>query len=216
MDHFKEVLRLRPNSAKAHHGLAALLALERKTDDAIWHFQRAVELDSGFAEAHFNLGLVWLGRNQPAAAIPCFLRVAQLQPGNAEARYRLGLARYAQKDYGAAMADFESALALDAAHVSARNNLAWLLATAPEATRRDGRRALALIQPLDPKDGPLNAELLDTLAAAHAELGSFAQAVEVSSQALAAAEADRNETLAQAIRLRQSLYRANLPFREYP
>lgn len=57
-----------------------------------------------------------------------------------------------------------------------QNNLAWLLATAPDSAVRDGARALALAEQLVAwrRD---DAAYLDTFAAAYAELGRFDDAV---------------------------------------
>lgn len=58
------------------------------------------------------------------------------------------------------------------------NQVAWFLATAPHAACRDGERAVELARraiELDTRDRP--ADLLDTLAAAHAEVGDFGEAV---------------------------------------
>ena len=70
----------------------------------------------------------------------------------------------------------------------ALNACAWLRATAVQAALRDGRLALACAQ------GAVtlarNAAHLDSLAAAYAELGRFAEAVDAQHQALALAEMD--------------------------
>jgi tetratricopeptide (TPR) repeat protein len=73
--------------------------------------------------------------------------------------------------------------------VAFRNDLAYALATTPDAARRDGARALALIEPLTAHDdGGQRATLLDTLAAAYAELGEFEKAAEHARQAVALVE----------------------------
>jgi len=68
------------------------------------------------------------------------------------------------------------------------NNYAWALATSPDPRLRDGaralqvaRRALATLNAPDPG-------YLDTLAAAHAATGDFAEAVRIQSEALRIAE----------------------------
>ena len=68
--------------------------------------------------------------------------------------------------------------------VAGHNSLAWLLATFNDARLRDGPRALVHAQAaVDAQPSPGH---LDTLAAAYAETGQFAQAVSTQRQALAA------------------------------
>ena len=65
----------------------------------------------------------------------------------------------------------------------AQANLAWLLATCPQAQYRNGQKALSISQNL--LQGKTdNANLLDTLAAAYAETGQFERASEIQQQAI--------------------------------
>jgi len=67
----------------------------------------------------------------------------------------------------------------------AQSNLAWVLATCPQDSARDGQRALAIMQQLMSDKRRNNPNLLDTLAAAFAETGQFEQAVATQQQAIA-------------------------------
>jgi hypothetical protein len=57
------------------------------------------------------------------------------------------------------------------------NSYAWLLATAPEASVRNGKKALKLALEAADLTGWKDAIILDTLAAAYAETGDFDSAV---------------------------------------
>jgi tetratricopeptide (TPR) repeat protein len=96
-------------------------------------------------------------------------------------------------EYAAAIGVYEEAIRMkpestDLARSRARrwvqNNLAWLLATAPDSAVRDGVRALALAEQLVAwrRD---DAAYLDTFAAAYAELGRFDDAVKTQRAAVA-------------------------------
>jgi hypothetical protein len=67
----------------------------------------------------------------------------------------------------------------------ATDDLAWLLATCPDPTIRDGPKALTLAQEAVEATGRRKPELLDSLAAANAEAGDFATAVKVEKEAIA-------------------------------
>ena len=64
------------------------------------------------------------------------------------------------------------------------NTLAWLLATCPQDAIRNGSRAVVLAQRACEGDGWKEAAYIDTLAAAYAEVGDFAQAEKFMLQAL--------------------------------
>jgi hypothetical protein len=69
--------------------------------------------------------------------------------------------------------------------VGDRNNLAWFLATCPDATVRNGSEAVAMAESAVLMTGRRNADFLDTLAAAYAETGQFAEAVRTQKEAIA-------------------------------
>ena len=61
--------------------------------------------------------------------------------------------------------------------------MAWLLATSPAASLRDGAKAVELAQRAARLPGVRKAESLDTLAAAYAEAGRFPEAVKTAEEA---------------------------------
>ena len=65
-------------------------------------------------------------------------------PENADLQVAAGDYHYARKNYSAAAGFYETAVYLAPDHVHALNNLAWLLATCPQAGLQDPERALIL------------------------------------------------------------------------
>jgi Flp pilus assembly protein TadD len=49
--HYKEALRLNPNSGEAHSGLGDALARQGKLDEAIKHYNEALRIDPRDAQA---------------------------------------------------------------------------------------------------------------------------------------------------------------------
>ena len=80
-----------------------------------------------------------------------------------------------------AVADFRQACRVDPNSLAAQNELAWALATNADGSVRDGGEALRLAEVLVAKSRRVN--WLETLAAAHAEAGNFAQAQAVEEEA---------------------------------
>ena len=92
--------------------------------------------------------------------------------------------------------------------------LARVFATAPDATARDGARALRLAQEMIAAIGDKDSNTLDTLAAAYAESGDFTQAREYARRAEELARnAGRIEEAAD-IAARVELYQASKAFHD--
>jgi tetratricopeptide (TPR) repeat protein len=93
--------------------------------------------------------------------------------------------------YHAARVDLEKAIALDKNNFIAHNNYAWLLATCPDSSVRDGQRAVQHARGASQSLDHGSAMVLDTLAAAEAEIGDFRSAVNHEKRALSLAKGDR-------------------------
>jgi tetratricopeptide (TPR) repeat protein len=98
-----------------------------------------------------------------------------------------------------AIAQFQQALEIVPADPGVLNNLAWLLAAGPEASLRNGEKAVELARQANELTGGERPVLLHTLAAAFAEAGRFPEAVETAQRALRLAEARSNTSLARQL-----------------
>ena len=91
------------------------------------------------------------------------------------------------------------------------NAVAWDLATNPDPKLRDGQRAVELAENAVAAENRKNPQILDTLAAAYAEIGKFTNAVRVEQEAMALLK-DEPAKMDFAVRL--DLYRSNIPCRD--
>jgi hypothetical protein len=98
--------------------------------------------------------------------------------------------------------------------MQACNNLAWLMATCPEASFRNGPLAVTLAKRAEQLTGSSNALVMGTLAAAQAEAGHFAEAIAAAGRARQLAAAQTNTALANAIDTQEQQYRKGLPWRD--
>jgi hypothetical protein len=94
------------------------------------------------------------------------------------------------------------------------NNLAWILATCPEANVRDGAEAVRLAERACELTRFKRTLMIGTLAAAYAEAGRFADAASTAEKACALAAKSGNEALVGKNQELLHLYRAGRPYRE--
>jgi protein O-mannosyl-transferase len=113
----------------------------------------------------------------------------------------------------AAVAHYRAAVAIGPADPHPYNNLAWVLATTPDPALRDGAEAVRLAQAACAASGQDDPGMLDTLAAAYAEVGRFDEAARTAQRASRLAEAGGQTDLAAVIAERAALFREGRPFR---
>jgi tetratricopeptide (TPR) repeat protein len=145
-------------------------------------------------------------------AIMEYQKGLQSDPNFAPAYSPLGAALEERGRFGEAITAYQKAVQLNPSDLAALNNLAWLLATAPEASLRDGGKALGMARQADLQTGGENMVILHTLAAAYAETGKFPEAVQAAQHALRLAEAQSNGVLTGALQTELKLYQADSPF----
>jgi tetratricopeptide (TPR) repeat protein len=209
---YNKALELDPRYALAHNDLGNILLQSGQTDQAMDHFQQAADILPGFAEAHFNVAEVFLARGRLDDAIRQYKKALELRPDLTEAHYKLGNI-FAQKGREAeAVSQYESALQTRPDLARVCNKLAWLLATSPTPSLRNGPRALELAQRASRFAQGKNPAFLATLAAACAEAGQFGEAIKTIDQALPLAANDA--VLAGSLERQKALAKAGLPFRE--
>jgi tetratricopeptide (TPR) repeat protein len=210
--HFEQALQIKPDYAIAHNDLGSALRQEGKVDEAITHFKQALQIKPDFVLARYNLGNALLQMGRLDEAITQYQLAAQFNPGFAQAHYNLGNALLQKGNVSAAIAQFQQALQLEPANSSVQNNLAWLLATCPQASLRNGAKAVGLARRANELTGGENPLFLNTLAAAFAEAGRFPEAVETAQRALRLAGAQSNVTLAGQLQFELQLYQAGSAF----
>lgn len=210
--HFQIATFLQPASAGSHNGLATALSLTGRTNEAVAEYQKALQLQPDFPEADNNLGFAFLQAGRSDEAIPYFQKALEFEQ-SFHVYYGLACA-YRQEKMGAqAVANFQKAIQLEPHFIPARCKLAWMLATWPEASVRDGNQAVALAREANRLSGDKDPQVLRTLAAACAETGRFSDAVATARTALELATAEPNPNLAHELQTEIGLYRTNSPCR---
>jgi tetratricopeptide (TPR) repeat protein len=208
--HFERAVSLDPDHAEAHNNLGVILERRRDLVRATEHYERALRIDPDFAEAHSNLGNVLLSRGDLAGAKARYESALGVRPDFAEAHNNLGFVLARQGDLRGAVSHYRRALEIRPTLFHAATGLAWALATSVDASLRNGHEALAWAEHCAEATDYRDPTCLETLAAAHAELGDFEQAIRWQSQAVSLFPADHNA----ALRSRLRLYQSGAPYRE--
>jgi len=212
--HFQNALQLQPEYGDAHNGLGFILLQQGRVDEAIAHFEAAVKKRPAFAAAHNNFGMALLQAGRFDEAIVHFQKALETEPSQAESHNNLGYALLRKGQVDEAVAHYQKAIELNPDYAGADNNLAWMLATSPQASIRNGVKAVELAQRANQLSGAGNLVILRTLAAAYAEAGRFPEAIETAGQALRLATAQSNNAWIDALQTEIKLYQAGQPLRD--
>ena len=195
-----------------HYNLGNALFQKGDVDEAITQYQKALQINPDYMEAHYNLGCALIQKGRMDEAIIQYQKALQINPDNAEVHYNLGCALLQKGRMDEAITQYQKVLQIEPDNAEAQNKLAWVLATCPQASLRNGDKAVALAQRTNQLTGGGNPVALGTLAAAYAEAGRFPEAVETAQRALQLAETQSNTALADAIRSQLKSYQAGIPF----
>jgi Flp pilus assembly protein TadD len=211
---YRRVLAASPYYFQAHCNLGIALATQGRSDEAIAEYRKALQIRPDSVEAHSTLGIALFDLGRLDEAVAHFRRVLEIKPGYDGVRHILSVALSRREEILAALAQRRDRLRLNPNDVTLLNDTAWLLATNPNVSIRNGQQAVELAQRAVDLSGGQEPAILSTLAAACAEAGRFPEAVPTARKALELAKRQNKPALAESIQAKLSLYEAGTPFRE--
>jgi tetratricopeptide (TPR) repeat protein len=170
---YRQAIRLDPGIVAGHYELALLLEQKKLWGEATTELRAAARLDRNHADAHRHLGAVLTQQGLLDEAAIVLRRAAALDRDNGHTHYCLGQLLRNNGDHEGALAAFRDSIAAYSRVAErqpttsrALNNLAFVLATCPEESLRDGPRAMDLAKRAI-ELAPARANYWKTLAAAH-------------------------------------------------
>jgi Flp pilus assembly protein TadD len=214
LEHARKAVELRRDFPEARYQVGVLLDAKHQTADAIPYYAEAIRLDPNWALPRLGLARALSQTGKPDEAMTQYAEVVRITPGSAEAHAELAVVLAQRQQTSEAVFHYREALRLKPDSPEVLNNLAWLRATHPRLEFRDGAEAVRLAQKacaLTQSKQPL---FIGTLAAAYAEAGRFADAVNVARAARDAAREANNQELADKNEKLIELYRAEKPYHE--
>lgn len=208
----QKALEISPDCVDAHRSLAQVWYQQGHFDDAITQFEQTINLQANNADDYVYLGNAFLQKGKTDEALASFQRALVLKP-DALAYNNIGNALLQKGHVREAAANFRKALELQPHYLLAENNLAYVLATSPDASLRDGAKAVETAEDADRLAGGQNPVVVGTLAAAYAEAGRFPDAIAATKRGQQIATAQNRPDLVNAFQMQQGLYQAGQPFR---
>lgn len=216
---FKAALQANPyddaDKASAHSNLGQVLTIQGKVAEAEAHYLAAIQINPADGEIHkrlaYNLGQQGKIRDELGQ-----LQIALTLRPDIQTRLNLAALLYQTGSLQPAVDQFHKVLLLNPDHVESLNNLAWLLATCPDATLRNGPEAVRHAEHACHLTAYKQTTFISTLAAAYAEAGRFSEAVTTAEMAVKLQTANGERRMAEINNQLLPLYRHHQPFHERP
>jgi tetratricopeptide (TPR) repeat protein len=173
---FTQALAIEPTNVLYLNNRALAYIETAQFSLALADLQSALKLVPDFAEALNNRGIVHQRLQKTNEAVADFTAALKLNPKYVDALGNRAFAYRRSGQYENALADLEQAVRISPLTYEATNDLAWLLSTCPDQRYRQPERALQLAKAACEMTQYQQWNTLDTLAAALAESGQFAEA----------------------------------------
>jgi tetratricopeptide (TPR) repeat protein len=211
---FRHALAVTVNNDVAENNLGIVFLRQGKVDEAISLLQAAVDLRPDNSPAHENLAKALLQKGQVSDALIHYRKLLELQPDNIEVHNIVGTVLTQQGRVGEGVEEWQKVLAIQPDNGNALSNLAWVFATSPDQSLRDGPKAVQLAEQALRISGGRIPILFRTLAAAYAESGEFSKAIQTARQGIELASSQGNSGLATELQGNIALYQEQRPLRD--
>ena len=208
---FTHTIQLNPHDAYARRSRGHAFIDKNDPTAAIVDFTEAIRLEPREVTAYISRGLAWRARQESDQALADFDQAVRLAPDARGAYLERGMMWEEKKAYDKALADYDHAIRLAPNDPHPYNARAWMLATCASAIYRNGEKAVESAKKACELTDGKQPMFLDTLAAAYAEAGDFANAVQWQSKAIELASTPEDT---RAFQERLELYRAKKPYRQ--
>jgi len=211
---FTHALAVTSNNDVAENNLGIVFLQKGNLDEAISLLQAAVDLRPENSPAHENLAKALLQKGQVTDALVHYRRLLELQPDNIEVHNIVGTVLIQQGQAREAVEEWQKVLAIQPDNGNAMSNLAWVFATSPDESLRDGAKAVQLAEQAMRISGGRIPIIFRTLAAAYAENGRFSEAIQTAQRGIELANSRGNSGLATELQSNIVLYQARQPLRD--
>lgn len=185
---WRTVTAIRPNNARAHSNLGALLTKRNEMEEGIEELHEALRIDPDRSRAHFHLGKALVKLGKPTEAIRSYRAGIASDATYAIAHCNLGNALSTVGRSEEAIASYRRALAIEPSHVLSHYNLGNALLETGRL--EESIAAFDRVVQIDPSQGDAHSNRANALM----RLGRVADAIDAYQRAIAI---DPNHTVAR-------------------
>lgn len=209
----RHVLQLHPGHTEALATLGVLYLHKNEHDKAVFYLKQAMETCTGDpTDVLRSLALAYADKQDYENAESIFKQILTQHPEDSGCLNNLAAIAKKKGNIEKAMELWNRVLLQDQYSVFALRNLAWIMATSPDASRRNPKQALEYALRAYQADGDRPTEVLDALAAAYAATGDFQAAVQMQQRAIDRARKNPLDTRVPELQQRLALYKNQQPY----
>jgi tetratricopeptide (TPR) repeat protein len=217
IDRLSDAIAMDPNGFWTYYHRGVAFYYLGRYDEAIADFTKALSRGNEY-RALVTRGKCYAESGRYDEALLDYTEAIRLNPEHAvSAHNERGSLHETRGNYEQAAHDYREAIRLDPIpwfypQLDPCNNLAWLLATCPQARIRDGAEGIKYATKACEAAGWTSPAYLETLAAAYAENGQFDEAVQWQTKAVDLLQP--GDVAAKEALARLNLYREGKPYRQ--
>jgi tetratricopeptide (TPR) repeat protein len=208
----RETVRRSPDFAKGHYSLGLLYLQATDYRHAAASFEDALRVEPSYVEPRLQLAHLLRRTGQSAASIAHYRQVLDLDPRIADARFGYAMALVDIGRFAEARDQLTQGTQMFPDRPGFVFALARILAAAPDATVRNGARALSAMQGL-PAAARQTLDFGVVTAMALAENGRFDDAASLQTQVLSQLPSTADPRLRQQLSLTLRAYQQRQPLR---
>ena len=205
-------IEMSPTTAEAYTQAGINVAAMGRIDEAIKYCRQSLQLKPDSVEVHNYLGGLLASQGKLNEAISHCRQALLIKGDHSKVHNNLGHMLQSQGKLDEALGHFQQVRRIKGDRPGALAGIARILATHPDAQKRDPKQAIALGEHAVKLTNYKNVRILDVLAMAYASEGRFDQAVTTAQKALSLASAANAVKLAKVIERRLELYKQGKPY----